>query len=318
MTDNTPFFIIGSGRSGTTLLRLILAGHSRIHIPPETWFILTLVEELPLETILTLPQVERAVSIMTSDYRWPDMDIAPEVLHRQAVTLKDPRLVDIIDLVYREHLARTGKPRFGDKTPAYFMIVPQLATLYPGARFIHLIRDGRDVAISLIDLDYEHYYQEDFEWTIVMHKRGALLDSHYSSQILEVKYEDLVADPSATVQRICAFLNEQFEPAMLDWTPLLDMVPECERHIHPKLSRPITGDRVGVWRTRLSAFECFAMEACLWRDLVQLDYQLRFSGACWRPLLNMTAWVLHQGAPLIKRAVTGLERRNLLPRRIYL
>ena len=126
-----------------------------------------------------------------------------------------------------------------------------------------------------------------------MHKRGALLDSTYSSQILEVKYEDLVADPPATVQRICAFLNEQFEPEMLDWTPLLDMVPERERHIHPKLSRPITSDRAGIWRNRLSAFECFAMEACLWRDLLQLDYQLRFS----RRLLATSAGYDGLGSP---------------------
>ena len=80
---------------------------------------------------------------MTSHYRWPDMQIAADVLHRQAMALKDPQLVDIVNLVYREHLARTGKPRLGDKTPRYFMIVPQLAALYPDAKFIHLIRDGR-------------------------------------------------------------------------------------------------------------------------------------------------------------------------------
>src|SRR5665213_3140314 len=122
MVDNTPFFIIGSGRSGTTLLRLILAGHSRLHIPPETWFIRALVEELPLQDALTSAQVDRAVDIMTQDYRWPDMEIATEDLRRWAAGLPSPRLVDIIDLVYRRHLEIAGKHRSGDKTPMYFQI----------------------------------------------------------------------------------------------------------------------------------------------------------------------------------------------------
>jgi Sulfotransferase family len=57
VTITTPLFIVGSGRSGTTLLRLILAGHSRIHISPETWFVLSLLEELPLKAVLSSTQV---------------------------------------------------------------------------------------------------------------------------------------------------------------------------------------------------------------------------------------------------------------------
>jgi hypothetical protein len=151
-----------------------------------------------------------------------------------------------------------------------------------------------------------------------MRNRAALLDGPYASQILEVKYEDLIKDPSAVLRRICHFLDEEFEPAMLDWTPLLDLVPERERSIHPKLGQPITTDAIGVWRKRLSAVECFAMEACLWRDLLRLGYQLRFSSPAWRPLLDMAAWLLHMGAPFMRRTVDGIWRRNLLPRRIYL
>ena len=161
MPDNTPFFVIGAGRSGTTLLRLILAGHSRLHIPPETRFVRPLVRELPLSGELTPAQIERAVTIMTEDYRWLDMEIAADDLRHWALSLPKPELVDIIDLVYRQLLARADKPRFGDKTPIYFEIVPQLAALYPVRSSIHLIRDGRDVAISRIDLDWDRYYERN-------------------------------------------------------------------------------------------------------------------------------------------------------------
>ena len=165
MVENSPFFIIGAGRSGTTLLRLILAGHSRLHIPPRPGSSVRWSKSLPLTDPLTPAQVDRAVSIMTGDYRWPDMGIAADDLRSWAMAMQHPKLVDIINLVYQRHLHDSGKQRFGDKTPVYYSILPQLLTLYPGAKFIHLIRDGRDVAISWIDVGWERYYERDkFEW----------------------------------------------------------------------------------------------------------------------------------------------------------
>ncbi|HZS84692.1 MAG TPA: sulfotransferase [Stellaceae bacterium] len=313
MIDNTPFFIIGSGRSGTTLLRLILARHSRLHIPPETWFLRDLVAELPLSATLTPSQVERAVAIMTTGYRWPDMGIRPEELRGWAMALERPKLVDVVGLVYRFHLERAGKVRFGDKTPIYFDIVPQLATLYPGAKFIHLIRDGRDVAISWINLNYDRYYERPgFEWTSVMARRQAYVGGPHWQQIIEIKYEDLVADLEVTVRKICRFLGEEFEPGMLDYQEGIELVPARERHIHGKLGQPVTKDSIGLWRSKLSALECFAMESCLSRDLQDLGYELRFSGAAWRPLLDLTGRFLYTVAPLLGRTVRYLRRRNLL------
>src|SRR5215472_16498276 len=104
VAENTPFFIVGAGRSGTTLLRLILTGHPRIHILPETWFIRDLVKELPLDEPLEQDQVIRAVEIITMGYRWPDMKICADELRISATLLKSPKLVDVINLVYREQL----------------------------------------------------------------------------------------------------------------------------------------------------------------------------------------------------------------------
>jgi Sulfotransferase family len=319
MVDNTPFFIIGAGRSGTTLLRLILAGHSRLHIPPETWFIRPLVQALPLTEPLDLAQVEHAVSIMTSDYRWPDLAIAADDLRRWALALQQPRLVEIINLVYQKHLADSGKQRFGDKTPIYYEIVPQLLTLYPTAKFIHLIRDGRDVAISWIDVGWERYYERDkFEWIHAIENRRVHLNAAYADRILTVKYEDLVSDLEATVRRICVFLNEDFEPAMLNWRHLTELIPARERHIHGKLNQPVSNDAIAVWRKKLTMSECFAMEACLHRELRQLGYELKFSGAAWRPMLDAAGWLLFTAAPVLGRGTRFLKRRNLLRKTAYI
>lgn len=317
-----PFFIVGAGRSGTTLLRLMLIAHSRIEIPPETWFISDLVQELPLHEVLTPEQTARAVEIITTNYRWPDMNMPAEAFAEAATALLQPRLVDIINIVYRHHLALAGKSRFGDKTPRYIEIAPQLSRLYPGAKFIHLIRDGRDVAASMIELNWNdegsRCYDKSFRWSRVLQHREALQRSELDRNILDVKYEDLVREPEATMRRICAFLGETFEPAMIEADRLVDRVPARERKIHSKLDRKLSEDAVGAWRTKLSAFECFVMEACLRRDLERWGYSLRFSAPAWQPLLAAAGRLLFAAGPVLARTVPALKRRKLLPSGVYI
>jgi len=319
VTQNTPFFIVGAGRSGTTLLRLMLVGHPRIHIPPETWFIRDLVKDLPLNVSLREEQVIRAVEIITTDYRWPDMEMGADELRAAAILLESPKLVDIINLVYREQLKRCGKPRFGDKTPCYIGILKELNILYPHCKFIHLIRDGRDVAISTMDMSRIRYYdRNEFEWPSAMQYRRQYLNSELAAQVLEVRYENLVLRPETTIRQICDFLGEEFHPEILSWGNRIDLVPAREQRIHTKLVRPLSADAIGVWQHRLSGWECLAIEACLQRDLRWLGYHLRFSGIAWIPLLAAIRWSLWTAAPLLTRAIPYLQRRNLFPQKTYI
>ena len=317
---DAPFFIVGSGRSGTTLLRLMIAGHSGIEIPPETWFILPLVRKFSLRDELRSAEVAEAARLMVEDYRWPDMGIPADQFLKQAQALERPKLVDLINLVYFHHLALSRKRRFGDKTPPYIEIVRELCELYPGARFIHLLRDGRDVAISFFDLSWHgsRCYERNFEWTRALRFREQYRNTELDQKILDVKYEDLVADPEKTVRAICAFLGEDFEPAMLTVSSRTDRVPERERAAHPKLGQPLSPQAIGRWRTTLSAVECFIMEACLQRDLRHWGYPLRFSSPGWRPVLVAAGVALRVAGPLLGRGIPYLQRRNYLPKTIYI
>lgn len=317
MAGQAPFFVIGAGRSGTTLLRLILTGHSRLHIPPETWFLRPLVRDFPLTGALTQPQLERAIQTMVRHQRWPDMNFSPDALRCQAAALAQPTLAGVIDLVYGHLLETSGKQRLGDKTPHYFAIVPELATLYPGAKFIHLVRDGRDVAISWIDAGWQRYYEPGFEWPAAMahlrRDRAAL-----PGRLLTVHYEDLVRRPAEVGGKICDFLGERFEPEMLDWQHRMALVAPRDRYLHEHLAQPLSDDAVAVWRRRLSAIECFAVESCLHRELVQGDYTLRYAARAWRPLFGLAAAFLRLLAPLLRRGLPYLRKRGMLRRNVYL
>jgi hypothetical protein len=319
LMSDAPFFIVGSSRSGTTLVRLMLCGHSRLHIPPETWYIADLVGRFPLARPLSPDEVDAAVSTITRHYRWPDLEISTDALRDEAAALVSPRLADVVALPYREHLRRAGKPRFGDKTPPYVAIMPELLTLFPDARFINLIRDGRDVAISFVDAHFHgRPYHADFEWTRALLHAERWRASLHASRMLDVRYEALVTNPEAELRRICEFLGETFEPQMLGYRDRLLMVPERERWIQGALARPIETDAVAVWRRRLTAAECLCIEASLAADLRRYGYAPRFGGVAWRPLLAAMAWLLRRLGPLLDIAIPALERRGFFRRHVYI
>ena len=190
---------------------------------------------LPLDRILSQEQLQVALEIITSAYRWPDFQLTAEALYCDAKKLQAPRLVDVINLVYRA-LNPLAKPRLGDKTPPYIQIVPELAELYPNARFVHLIRDGRDVAISFLDAGFYdkggRFFSDgrSFEWTSAIRPGCRYRQSRYSTQIMDVRYEQLVFDPEGTLTQICAFLGESFEAGMLKHNFDQAWIPDREEH----------------------------------------------------------------------------------------
>jgi hypothetical protein len=313
--SNRPFFIVGSGRSGTTLLRLMLSGHSRLHVSPETWFIEQLVAQLPVGPPLTGPQRETALTIITTHYRWPDLGIAPETLRAEVAALPEPKLRDVTDAVYSCLARAANKLRIGDKTPVYVRILPQLAALYPDAQFIHLLRDGRDVALSFMDAHWAArcYDGASFEWTAAVRAARSFGSTMGPQSWMEIRYEDLVHTPEPVVRRLCTFLGEAFEPAMLDTSGRTRLVPEREQIIHRRVSGPIDAGRAGAWQARLKPGELFVLESCLGTDLRASGYPLHFASAIWSPFLRVARLVLIAIGPALTRGVPALKRRGLIP-----
>ncbi len=205
--------------------------------------------------------------------------------------MASPHLRDIVELVYLEHLEREHKSRWGDKTPGYIELVPQLAHLFAGAKFIHVIRDGRDVAKSFQVRRWSGrwLHQNADEWLTAMDCAERWKNSALAPHFLEVRYEDLVLDGDNQVQRICAFLQEEFEPHMLSWQhEIRKQVPTREAHIHEKLGRAPTAEDVGRWKSEMSTREILVSEAFMGPFLKAHGYELRFAGRGWRPLLWLT------------------------------
>lgn len=216
--DAAPIFVIGAPRSGTTLLRFMLASHSGIYIPPESDFIPRLF--LGRGRVRMSPhRAERNLRIvLRSDRFFRDWRADP--LDPTAFVAALPELTPaaFLDALYRAYAAQYGAARWGDKSPIYTHYVPLIAEIFPSAQFVHIIRDGRDAALSALTAYHDRFYVDAYfaarSWRSrveVARLSGSALGG---DRYVELRYEDLTTDPEGVLRPLCAFLGERYEPAM--------------------------------------------------------------------------------------------------------
>ena len=136
-------FIVGVGRSGTTLLRLMLDAHPDLAIPGETHFLLDLLAQNE-----NGPARDRIFRAMIEAPTWPNLAVSESTFKAALDEVEPFSVPDAIRTFYRLYAQRFGKDRWGDKTPPYRSCMTGIQQLLPEAYFIHIIRDGRDVALS--------------------------------------------------------------------------------------------------------------------------------------------------------------------------
>jgi hypothetical protein len=203
-------FVVGVGRSGTTLLRLMLDSHPHLAIPAETQFVPELLERQG-ECRLAGELVDAIVAART----WDDFGLDPAELRAAAAAAHGAP--DVLRAFYRLCAEREGKPRWGDKTPGYVKRMKTIANGLPEARFVHLIRDGRDVALSRrkrgMGADKPMGDVADLWKRRIDNARRQA--KRLRGRYLELRFEDLVADPERALRSICELIELEFDPAML-------------------------------------------------------------------------------------------------------
>jgi hypothetical protein len=281
-------FVVGVGRSGTTLLRLMLDAHPQLAIGAETHFLAELIQ---LEGEGADP--ERMLAAITGARSWGDFALDAQVL-RERAGATDGSAAQIARAFYRLQAEGAGKPRWGDKTPGYVKRMRAIAGLLKEARFVHLIRDGRDVALSRRrrGMGADKPLAEVAElWQRRIHnarRQARRLRGRY----LELRYEDLVTDPEPGLRRVCELVDLDFDAAMLEHERVAaerlaqmsgDLPAKGGRrarsgaermHAHALASQPTTAARVELWRDGMSPGERAEFERVAGRLLAQLGYDL--------------------------------------------
>jgi hypothetical protein len=214
----SPIFIIGTERSGSNLLRLLLHAHSRIAVPHPPHLVRYFAPLMPSYGDL---RSDRAFSRFTRDvvqlvethiHPW-EVRIDVEALRRTA--RRD--LLGVYVALYQQYLDTVGKARWACKSTFMIDWARPLLDRIPDAQFLLLVRDPRDVAASSKKAVFStfHPYRTALLWREQQEKGLELLQTLPARSIHLLRYEDLVREPEPAVRSLCAFLEEDFEPAML-------------------------------------------------------------------------------------------------------
>jgi hypothetical protein len=286
--DNPPFpFVVGMNRSGTTLLRMMLDAHPQLTIPPETHFVPDLIRAARKRGATP----ESAFAAMKAHREWEDFGFSDDEALRWLRDIPGLDPGEAVRAFYRAYAAREGKPRWGEKTPRYVGKMPQIQRALPEARFVHVIRDGRDVALSVLDrtvreIDAAHVGRR---WMRKIEKARAAAPelAHYG----EVRYEDLITDTEATLRRVCELIGLEFDAAMLDYhersadrlNEMARALPADDRSAdlsverrlatHAMTTKPPDADRVSRWKRQMSEADRQAFEAVAGEMLAALGYE---------------------------------------------
>ncbi|MDE2807433.1 MAG: sulfotransferase [Gemmatimonadota bacterium] len=281
-------FIIGMPFSGTTLLRLMLDAHPDVAIPPGTRFVPHVAQ---LDTRAQLDK-HLFANVIFSVPTWPDLQIPNSLLLDELNKMPVFSAAAAIRLVYRIYSSRFQKTRSGDKTPGYAYSINIISRLLPEAYFIHVIRDGRDVALASLAHHSWHRFgsmtAHATEW-----KRRIHASWHAALQcprFVDIKYEDLVTDTESVLRRLCAAIDLPFTDKMLTCHLTADErmaeLQDCNQpngllareerlRGYELLSKPPQASEIGRWRNELGRSAIEEYEQTAGDLLAGLGYEVR-------------------------------------------
>lgn len=224
--ERPPIFIVGSARSGTSLVRLILDSHPDISCGPETQF---------------LPALER---IFTTDWRRLRGYGEDEEAWRH-------RIAAFFASIHGDYAARRGKARWAEKTPQYAEHLDFVDKLFPECQVIHVLRDPRDVVVShRLRWGYMRAVWSIQRWRTLVTAARAWGAAAPAGRYMELRYEALVKAPEETLRPVFEFLGEPWDPTVLEYE---DHPHDRGPEQRPRAVREQTGEQAQIYTSRVGA-----------------------------------------------------------------
>jgi hypothetical protein len=241
-----PIFLLGTTRSGSTLLSLILGEHSQVAFAGEfQWVFDNLTHDSPFDPADYFHRLQKDRFFQAHrpeiDLQLGFDELCRSILHQMHADSGSSRRHVLVSV--HRHYKRVHE-------------------IWPKARFIHLVRDGRDVCASWLKLGWHGTaWSGAREWQRLIREWQELRPELKEHQFIEVRLEDLVANPSKLLRSVCSMLDVDFEPAMLEF------------HEHSSYA-PVTPGRVGTWEQKLTESQVNLVETIAESELRAFDYPL--------------------------------------------
>ena len=256
---DAPIFVVGVARSGTTLLSAMLSAHSRLDCGPESRFFARYrhLDARSRERILDpatwpRPAVDFIASLRNQDH--PITELFGLTLPEIGTYLagRQPSTVAMLESLTVLHAQRAGKARWIEKTPRHLLMTETLRDGWPDAPIVRIVRDPRDVALSLAGMPFA---KDSVVGNLVRIDSDDRLSRERiarDARAMTLRYEDLVTEPERELRRVCEFIGEDYEPAMLDSRESAANVAAEHEWWKASVSGPLNTSSVGRWREAMS------------------------------------------------------------------
>ncbi|MEM8828127.1 MAG: sulfotransferase [Cyanobacteria bacterium P01_G01_bin.19] len=305
--NTSPIFIVGCDRSGTTLLRLMLNQSSVLYIPPETRFITNLEKNKAVygdfsqayQRYFFIRDLQTNLATAKT-YTFPVFDLTVEEAAEALASAFPTDFAGASQAIFQAAARKKGKQRWGDKTPHQIEDINTLAGVFPDAKFVHIIRDGRDVALSMrkagwLDgrmLTLAEYWQQKVTAGI---DAGRSLE-HSQDRYYEITYENLLQFPESSLRSLCDWLNLEYTPKMLHYyRDNSSGLPKEHQDLFSLNQKPLDASRAYAWKRKLSQGERADFESVAGDLLQELGYEL--SQAKISPGLKLFRWLKMRSKP---------------------
>jgi len=273
----SPFFIIGAGRSGTTLLRRILVASKQVHIPPETYVLAQVIEHYSRNAYKDWPTLVRdcmALFEMHPEFDTFQITLRPLLPKLYILPESERSLAKMLDMFYRYHAEQTGVvcEYWGDKTPINTFALDDIYAVFPKAKFIHLLRDGVDVVHSCVQRGLVPNLKDAaFRWQDAL-KAVECFRKKHKEACLDVRYEALVSQPDELVHSLCDWLKVDYKSSMIDENEHTAALGDMDyRHYESSLEK-VSSKHIGQGRKALTLQDQHELQALIGKDLQRLGY----------------------------------------------
>jgi hypothetical protein len=254
-----PLFIVSAGRSGTTLLRSMLVVGGQIAIPPESQVIPRAVRKYrSLQHVGWADLSSLIVALFEGHANFSQWETDLSPVYQTVIHLaeRERSFARVIDQVFRcyadQHFPRAST--WGDQSPINTLYLPWIFRTFPDARYLHLLRDGRDAIASMV-VKGQSVEPATARWANAVEQVSKLQPQLEPDRFLQVRYEDLVLETTEILQQVCAFLGIEYTDRMLDFWQSPTTIEHKYHEHHRNLARPVFADSINTWAERLSTSE---------------------------------------------------------------
>lgn len=270
-----PFFIVGMPRSGTTLLSLILNNHSEIAVPPETHFFGRFAKLFKKNK---LSNIQNNLDFFLNSSNVKDFNLSHQDINNIKINILNNHEINnrvILDSVITSYCKNNNKKYWGEKTPGHVFYLNQILFYFPESKIIQIVRDPRDVTLSLKKVPWEKGNIIEYirKWKLSMNMKYRCKELN-KSNYLEVKYENLISNTKREIEIICRFLGIKFENDMINYH--LKKNTNFNIYKEPwkkKNIQPIDSDNKNKWLTEMSITERQVSKIILGDSITKKGYR---------------------------------------------